>query len=98
VFWASSCPSSGATTTAVRASGLLTERGDGSAVGRGRAGCTTTVFKRQVINLKSCCILFVDSVESMMMHGLANPKSSGNFLPTFLDDLNVSKKLPLLSA
>jgi hypothetical protein len=32
------------------------------------------VFKRQVINLRSCCILLVDSVESMMMHGLANPK------------------------
>jgi len=29
------------------------------------------VFKRQVINLRSCCIWFVDSVESMMMHGLA---------------------------
>jgi len=33
-----------------------------------------TVFKRQVINLRSCCILFVDSVGSMMMHGLAKPK------------------------
>jgi hypothetical protein len=32
------------------------------------------VSKRQVINLRSCCILLVDSVESMMMHGLANPK------------------------
>jgi hypothetical protein len=30
--------------------------------------------KGQVINLWSCCILLVDSVESMMMHGLANPK------------------------
>jgi hypothetical protein len=30
--------------------------------------------KRQVINLKSCYILLVDSVESMKMHGLANPK------------------------
>ena len=25
-------------------------------------------------NLKICCILLVDSVESMMMHGLANTK------------------------
>jgi len=25
-------------------------------------------------NLRGCCILWVDSVESMMMHGLANPK------------------------
>ena len=32
------------------------------------------VSKQQVINLKSCCILLVDSDESMMMHGLANPK------------------------
>jgi len=32
------------------------------------------VFKWQVINLRSCCIWLVDSVESMMMHGLANPK------------------------
>ena len=36
------------------------------------------VFKRQVINLRICCILLVDSVESMMMHGLANPKMSSN--------------------
>jgi len=38
MFRASSCPSSGATTTAVAASGLLSEFGDSSAVGRGRAG------------------------------------------------------------
>jgi len=36
MFRASSCPSSGAT-TAVTASGLPSELGDGSAVGRGRA-------------------------------------------------------------
>jgi hypothetical protein len=28
----------------------------------------------QVINLRSCCIWLVNLVESMMMHGLANPK------------------------
>jgi hypothetical protein len=33
-----------------------------------------SLFKWQVINLRSCCILLVDSVESMKMHGLANPK------------------------
>ena len=38
MFRASSCPSSGAT-TAVAASGLPSELGDSSAVGRGRAGC-----------------------------------------------------------
>ena len=34
---ASSCPSSGATTTALATSGLPSELGDSSAVGRGRA-------------------------------------------------------------
>jgi len=38
MFWASSCPSSGATITAVAASGLPSELGDSSAVVRGRAG------------------------------------------------------------
>jgi len=38
MFRASSCPSSGATTTAVAASGLPSELGDSSAVGGGRAG------------------------------------------------------------
>jgi hypothetical protein len=38
VFRASSCPPSGATTTAVAASGLPSEFGDSSAVGCGRAG------------------------------------------------------------
>ena len=38
MFRASSCPSSGSTTTAVAASGLPSELGDSSAVGRGRAG------------------------------------------------------------
>jgi len=37
MFRASSCPSSGATTIAVAASGLLSELGDSSAVGRGWA-------------------------------------------------------------
>jgi hypothetical protein len=39
MFQASSCPSSGATKTAVAASGLLSEHGDSSALGRGRASC-----------------------------------------------------------
>ena len=38
MFRAFTCPSSGATTTAVAVSGLPSERGDSSAVGRGRAG------------------------------------------------------------
>jgi len=40
----------------------------------------SAVFKQQVINLGSCCILLVDSVESMMMHGLANPKSHALYI------------------
>jgi hypothetical protein len=60
MFQATSCPSSGAT-TAVVASGLPIVIRD-------------TAFKRQVLNLRSCYILLVDSVESMMMHGLANPR------------------------
>jgi hypothetical protein len=32
------------------------------------------VFKRQVINLRIWCMWLVDSVESMTMHGLADPK------------------------
>jgi len=38
MFRVFSCPSSGATTTAVADSGLPLERGGSSAVGRGRAG------------------------------------------------------------
>jgi len=49
------------------------------------------VFKLQVINLRICCILLVDSVESMMMHGPETPiylslflSSSTNFaLPPY---------------
>ena len=37
MFRAFSCPSSGATTTAAAASGLPSELGDSSVVGRGRA-------------------------------------------------------------
>jgi len=40
MFRASSCPSSGATTTAVAASGLPSELGDSSAVGRGTTNST----------------------------------------------------------
>ena len=39
MFRAFACQSSGATTTAVAASGLPSERGDSSAIGRGRADC-----------------------------------------------------------
>jgi len=38
MFRPSSCPSSGVTKTAVQASGLPSELGDSSVIGRGRAG------------------------------------------------------------
>jgi hypothetical protein len=39
------------------------------------------VFKRQAINLRNCCVRLFDSVESMMMHGLANPRCTNlNYL------------------
>jgi len=44
MFWASSCPSSGATTTEAAASGLPSELGDSSAVGRGRAALPSPRF------------------------------------------------------
>jgi hypothetical protein len=42
MFRGSSCPSSGATTTAVAACGLTSELGDSSAFGRGLASYTAT--------------------------------------------------------
>jgi hypothetical protein len=42
MFRTSSCPSSGATTAAVAASGLPSELGDSGAVGRGRTGRAKT--------------------------------------------------------
>jgi hypothetical protein len=44
MFRASSCPPSGATTTAVAASGLPSKLGDSSAVGRGRAVCLNVLY------------------------------------------------------
>ena len=133
MFRASSCPSSGAETTAVAASGLPSERGGSSAVGCGRADrpdhdqqhcyhqaptvnqrlllqlfqllmmgmrmpeTCWVVSKRQVINLRSCCILLVDSVESMMIqHGIGNPK----FCKTFVElgsQVTEIKKFSLLT-
>jgi len=40
------------------------------------------VFKRQVINLRDCCIWFIDSFGSMIMHGLTNPKFNTYFFST----------------
>jgi hypothetical protein len=53
MFRASSRPSSEATTNAVTASGLPSELGDSSAVGRGRAGYhqAPTVNQRRLLQL-----------------------------------------------
>jgi hypothetical protein len=55
MFRASTCPSSGATTTAVAASGSPSELGDSSAVGRGRAGptCNMAYVGHSSIDLKA---------------------------------------------
>jgi len=47
-------PETGTTTTAVAASGLTSERGDSSAVGRGRAGTTgrTTTNSTAITKLR----------------------------------------------
>jgi len=49
---ASSCPSPGATTTAVAASGLPSELDESSAVGRGRAGGPTTTNSTAITKLQ----------------------------------------------
>ena len=54
MFRAFSCPSSGATTTAVAASGLPSELGDSSAVGRGRASRPGAVRPRPTTLLPPC--------------------------------------------
>ena len=52
MFRASSRPSSGATTTAVAASGLPLELGDSSAVGRGRASSVESMKMHGLANHK----------------------------------------------
>ena len=63
MFRASSCPSSGATTTAVAVSGLPSELGDSSAVGRGRGGqpAATAVVELLMMGMRipeTCCAVF----------------------------------------
>jgi len=54
------------------------------------------VSKRQVINLRSWWISLVDSVESMMMHGLANPKfESHQVISVSCSSMYSCKMLPL---
>jgi hypothetical protein len=55
MFRTPSCPSSGATTTTVAASGLPLERGDSSAVGRGRAGRLARPRPTAVLSPNSDC-------------------------------------------
>jgi len=58
---ASSCSSSGATTTAVAASGLPSELGDSCAVGRGRSGRPDHDQQQcyhQAHNLKCVCVMW----------------------------------------
>jgi hypothetical protein len=55
MFRASSCPSLGATTTAVAASGLQSELGDSNAVGRGRAGRSARPRTTALLSPSSDC-------------------------------------------
>jgi hypothetical protein len=52
MFRTFTCPSSGATTTAVAASGLPSELGGSSAVGRGRAAGPTTTNSTAITKLR----------------------------------------------
>jgi hypothetical protein len=51
------------------ATAVIVAPDDGHKVARNMLSCINTV-----INLRSCCILLVDSVENKIMHGLSNPK------------------------
>ena len=55
MFWASSCHSSGATTTAVTGSCLQSELGGSSAVGRGRAGRPARLRPTALLPPRSDC-------------------------------------------
>jgi len=83
MFRASSCPSSGATTTAVAASGLpLNGKLEAATavdkllmMGMTMLETCWAVFKRQAIKLRDWCTCLVDLFEYMKMHGLTKPKS-----------------------
>ena len=69
MFRASSCPSSGATTTAVAASGLPLERGVSSAVGRGRSS-TALLPPRSYAKPEAAA-----AVDRLLMMGKKNPET-----------------------
>jgi len=73
MFWASSCSSSGATTTAVAESGLPSEFGDSSAVGCGRPDHDQQHCYHHAPTVKPEAAAAV--VELMVM-GLRTPKTS----------------------
>jgi hypothetical protein len=68
MFWASSCPSSGATTTAVAASGLPSELGDSSAVGRGRAVNERRVLLQRLVGKELFISTFLITRRVIVFH------------------------------
>ena len=75
MFRASSCPSSGATTTAVAASGLPSELGDSNAVVRGRAGRPDHEQKHGCHHDTKVKAEAATAVVELLMMGVRTPKT-----------------------
>ena len=54
------------------------------------------VFKRQVINLRNCCIWLVDSFECIMTHGFANTKSENCYWLLILNGVSIILHFPAI--
>ena len=75
MFRASSRPSSGATTTAVAASGLPSELGDSSAVGRGRADRPNHDQQRCYHHVSTVKPEAATAVAELLMMGVRMPET-----------------------
>jgi hypothetical protein len=75
MFRASSCPSSGATTTAVAASGFPLERGGNSAVGRGWAGRPDHDQQHYYHHAPTVKSVAATAIVELLMMGMRMPKT-----------------------